>query len=75
MMGVTLSFMAILLLWEGVQDKSFSGFGLWNIVFWEKDFVFVLLKSVIRLWNMENHQRNPLYRQTEIKPHDHFIRC
>jgi len=49
-MGVTLSFMVILLLWERVQDTSFSGYRLRNTVFWEKDFVFVFLKSVIRCW-------------------------
>jgi len=40
--------MVILFLWERVQDTSFSG--LRNTVFWEKDFVFMFLKSVIRLW-------------------------
>lgn len=49
-MGVILSFMVILLLWERVQDTSFSGYRLRNTVYWEKDFVFVVLKSVIRLW-------------------------
>ena len=50
MMDVTLSFMLILLPWERVQDTSFSGLRLGNRVFWEKDFVLVFLKIVIRLW-------------------------
>jgi len=49
-MGVTLSFMLLLLFWERVQDTSFSGFRLWNRVFWERDFVLVFLKIVIRFW-------------------------
>jgi len=49
-MSVTLSLMVILLLWERVQDTIFYGYRLRITVFWEKDFVFVFLKRVIRLW-------------------------
>ena len=69
-MGVTLSFMVILLLWERVQDTSFSGYRLRNTVFWEKDFVFVFLKSVIRLWKPH---RVILIRFDRGRPPEKFI--
>ena len=49
-MGVSLSFKVILLLWERGKDSRFSGFRLRNTVLWERDFFFVFLKGVIRLW-------------------------
>jgi len=70
MMAVTLSFMIILLLWETVQDTSFSGYRLRNTVFWEKDFVFVFFKCVIRLWKPH---RVILIRFDSVRPPEKFI--
>jgi len=70
MMGVTLSLLVILLLWDRVQDTSCSGFILRNTVFWEKDFVFVFLKNVIRLWKP---YRVILIRLDRGRPPEKFI--
>lgn len=48
-MSVILSLVR-LFLWEIIQDRSFSGYRLKNMVFWEKGFIFVFSKKVIRLW-------------------------
>jgi len=53
-----------------VQDTSFSGYRLRNTVFWEKDFVFVFLKSVIRLWKPH---RVILIRFDSVRPPEKFI--
>jgi len=62
--------MVILLLCERVHDTSFSGFRLRNTVFWEKDFVFVFLKSVIRL---QKPQSVILIRFNRGRPPEKFI--
>jgi len=48
-MSVILGLMVILFLWKRVQNTSFSGYRLKNMVFWEKGFVFLFFKRVIRL--------------------------
>lgn len=47
-MGVILSPVVIFFLWERVQDTIVNS--LKHMLFWEKGFVFVFLKGVIRLW-------------------------
>ena len=49
-MGVMLSFVVILFLWERGQNEGFSGYWLKDMLIWEKGFVFVFLERVIRLW-------------------------
>jgi len=52
----------------GVTDiyhNSLQSYRLRNIVFWEKDFVFVFLKSVIKLWK---HHRVILIRFDRFSP-------
>jgi hypothetical protein len=45
-MGVILSFMVILLfLWERGQTKGSSGSWLKDMLFWEKDYPFVLSRK------------------------------
>ena len=46
-MGVILSFVVILFLWERGQNKGFSGYWLKDMLIWEKGFVFVFLEKVI----------------------------
>jgi hypothetical protein len=49
-MGVMSSFMVILFLWERGQNKGFSGYGLKDMLIWEKGFVFVFLEKVIKVF-------------------------
>jgi hypothetical protein len=37
-MGVNLSFVVVLLLWERGQNKGFSGYWLKDMLIWEKSF-------------------------------------
>jgi hypothetical protein len=46
-MGVILSFVVILFLWERGQNKCFSGYRLKDMLIWETGFVFVFLEKVI----------------------------
>jgi hypothetical protein len=45
-MGVILSFVSILLLWERGQYKGFSGYWLKDMLIWEEGFVFEFLEKV-----------------------------
>jgi hypothetical protein len=47
-MGVILSFVVILFLWERRLNKGFSGYWLEDVLVWEKGFVFVFLERVIK---------------------------
>jgi hypothetical protein len=49
-MGVILSFVAILFLWEKGQYKGFSGYWLKVMLVWEKGFVFAFLEKVISVY-------------------------
>jgi hypothetical protein len=49
-MGMILSFVVILFLWERSQNKGFSGYWLKDMLIWEKCFVFVLLDKVISIY-------------------------
>ena len=49
-MGVILSFVVILFLWERGQNKGFSGYWLKDMLIWEKGFVFVFLEKVIKVF-------------------------
>jgi hypothetical protein len=46
-MGMMLSFVDILFLWERGQNKGFSGYWLMDMLIWEKGFAFVFLEEVI----------------------------
>ena len=49
-MGVILSFVVILFLWERGQYKGFSGYWLKDMLIWEKGLVFVFLEKVISVY-------------------------
>ena len=49
-MGVILSFVVILFLWERGQNKGFSGYWLKDMLIWEKGFVFAFLEEVISVY-------------------------
>ena len=49
-MGVILSFVVILFLWERGQNKGFSGYWLKDMLIWEKGFVFAFLEKVISVY-------------------------
>ena len=49
-MGVILSFVVILFLWERGQNKGFSGYWLKDMLIWEKGFVFVFLDKAISVY-------------------------
>jgi hypothetical protein len=49
-MGVILSFVVILFLWERGLNKGCSDYGLKDMMIWEKGFVFVFLEKVIKVF-------------------------
>ena len=49
-MGVILSFVVILFLWERGQNKGFSGYWLKDMLIWEKGFVFAFIEKVINVY-------------------------
>jgi hypothetical protein len=49
-MGVILSFVVILFLWERGQYNSFSGYWLKDMLIWKKGFVFVFLEKVLHVY-------------------------
>ena len=49
-MGVILSFVVILFLWERGLNKGFYGYWLKDMLIWEKGFVFVFLEKVIKVF-------------------------
>jgi hypothetical protein len=49
-MGVILSFVVILFLWERGQYKGFSGYWLKDMPIREKGFVFAFLEKVISVY-------------------------
>jgi hypothetical protein len=49
-MGMILSFVIILFLWEKCQYKDFSGYWLKDMLIWEKSFVFAFLEKVIGVY-------------------------
>jgi hypothetical protein len=49
-MGVILSFVVILFLWERGQNKGFSGYWLKNMLIWEAGFVFMFLENVFSVY-------------------------
>ena len=79
-MGVILSFVVILFLWERGQNKGFSGYWLKDMLIWEKGFVFAFLEKVISvctpsrvIWIRFDRRRPPrelnsrkLYKKTYL---------
>ena len=49
-MGVILSFVVILFLWERGQNKGFSGYWLKDMLIWEKGPVHAFLEKVISVY-------------------------
>jgi hypothetical protein len=49
-MGVILSFVVVLFLWERGQNKGLSGYWLKDMPIWEKVFVFVFLGKDISVY-------------------------
>jgi hypothetical protein len=46
-MGVMLSFVVIVFLWETGQNKGFSGYWIKGMLIWKKDFVFAFYYKVV----------------------------
>jgi hypothetical protein len=44
--GVILSFVVILFLWEKGQDKGFSGYLLKDMLFWKRGSTFVFTENI-----------------------------
>ena len=69
-MGVMLSFVVILFLWERDRNKGFSGYWLKGMLIWEKGFVFAFSEKVIGVyapsivvWIRFDKGRTPLTRE------------
>ena len=51
-MGVILSFVVLLFLWERGLNEGFSDYWLKDMLIWGKSFVFVFLEKVIKVFTL-----------------------